>query len=82
MTPELTGYDEALLTPEELAKWLQIKPSTIYKWTSSGYIPYVKLGGKVRGSVRFMRSKIIRWLQQRSKPGRSTYKLDVEGLME
>ena len=78
LSPELTGYDEQLLTPEELHKWLNVKPSTIYKWVALRYIPCVKLGGKVKGSVRFVRIEIIRWLKRRARRGRSTYKLDVD----
>jgi len=80
MTPEPMGYDEQLLTPEELSKWLNTKLSTIYKWTSSGYIPYVKLGGKIRGSVRFVRLEIVTWLRRRSRRGRATYKLGTDDI--
>ncbi len=72
---------EQLLTPQDVSKLLQIKLSTIYKWTSSGYIPCVKLGGKIRGSVRFERFKIMRWLRKRARRGRETYRLDIEKLM-
>jgi excisionase family DNA binding protein len=73
---------EQLLTPQDVSKLLQIKLSTIYKWTSSGYIPCVKLGGKVRGSVRFVRLEIMRWVRKRARHGRDTYRLDIEKLMK
>lgn len=67
-----------LLTPQQLSAWLQIKLSTIYKWTHAGYIPCIKLGGAVRGSVRFERDEVERWLKRRSKRGRNTYCLDTD----
>jgi excisionase family DNA binding protein len=74
-------YGEPLLTPEQLSKWLNVKLSTIYKWCAIGYVPRIKLGGKVRGSVRFSRLEIQRWLIRRSRRGRSTYRLDIDSLM-
>jgi excisionase family DNA binding protein len=78
VSTELIGYDEQLLTPKDLSKWLNVKLSTIYKWSAAGYIPLVKLGGKVRGSIRFSRVDIQRWLTRRSRRGRNTYKLEVD----
>ena len=77
VSDELIQYNERLLTPEELSKWLNIKLSTIYKWTAMGYIPCVKLGGKVRGSVRFVRLEVQTWLRRKSKRGRSSYRLEA-----
>jgi excisionase family DNA binding protein len=78
MTPELTGYNEQLLTPQEVARWLNVKLSTIYKWSAMGYIPCVKLGGKIQGSIRFIRIEIIRWVKRRARRGRSMYKLGTD----
>jgi excisionase family DNA binding protein len=69
---------EQLLTPQQLSDMLQIKLSTIYKWTHAGYIPMIKLGGNTRGSVRFNREEVDRWLKRRSKRGRNTYRLDTD----
>ena len=80
MNSELLHYNERLLTAEELSKWLNIKLSTIYKWTAMGYIPCVKLGGRVRGSVRFVRLEVQTWLRRKSRRGRSTYRLEAEGI--
>jgi excisionase family DNA binding protein len=68
---------EQLLTPQQVSEWLQVKLSTIYKWTAIGYIPYVKLGGKTRGSVRFQPGEVERWIKRRSRRGRNSYRLDV-----
>jgi len=78
MNSELVQYSEQLLTPEDLSKWLNIKLSTIYKWSAMEYIPCVKLGGKIRGSVRFVRLEVITWLRRRAKRGRSTYKIGTD----
>ena len=75
---DMAGYDDQLLTPEELAQWLNVKISTIYKWVAMRYIPFLKLGGKVKGSVRFVRIEVMRWLRNRSRRGRKTYKFDVD----
>jgi|GEM_PF-1231581 len=75
MSGKIDHCNEQLLTPKQLSEWLQIKLSTIYKWTAMGYIPCLKLGGKVRGSVRFVRLDVQTWLRRKSRRGRTTYKL-------
>lgn len=47
-----------LLTVEELAKYLKIKPDTIYKKVRKGELPAVKLGKL----VRFPKEAIDQWL--------------------
>jgi len=39
-----------LLTAEELAQRLRLRPSTIKRWAHAGIIPFIRLSGKV---VRF-----------------------------
>lgn len=51
-----------LLIARELAEWLRVKCSTAYSWAASGKIPSVKLNG----SVRFIRTQIQQWLDDRS----------------
>ena len=70
--------DKEFLTPQQISDWLQIKLSTIYKWTHVGYIPCIKLGGKIRGSVRFDRGEVERWLKRKSRRGRATYSLQKD----
>jgi excisionase family DNA binding protein len=50
-----------ILTLEEVAHFLRLKPQTIYKWAQEGRIPAVKLGKE----WRFRRSVIDRWLDDR-----------------
>ena len=53
---------DRLLTVEELCDYLHIKPSTIYKKTSSRQIPFVKVGSK----LRFRQASIEDWLRSNS----------------
>ena len=43
---------------QEVASYLGIPTSSIYKMTARGVIPHVKLGGR----VRFRQADIVRWL--------------------
>jgi len=46
------------MTVADLARWLQLKESTIRKWVCHGRIPYLKIGA----SVRFSQEDIEQWL--------------------
>lgn len=62
---------ERLMTVAEVAELLSVQPSTVYEWTRNGYIPHVRLGtGKKRPCVRFRKSVIAAWLQERETAGR------------
>jgi len=63
VTPESM---EKLLTVEQLADYLQMKPSTIYQWTHQGFIPHIKLGNR----VRFRVSQVEKWLERKTVNGR------------
>ncbi len=52
------GAEHEILTLEEVARYLRLKPQTIYKWAQEKRIPAVKLGKE----WRFRRSIIDRWL--------------------
>ena len=57
-----------MLIASEVARWLRIRPSTVYAWAASGQLPSVKLNG----AVRFIRADIERWITDRSSgPGDS-----------
>ena len=47
-----------LLTIKDLARQLQIKPSTLYAWAAQGKIPC----RKIHGLVRFNPAEIDRWM--------------------
>ena len=49
-----------IMTIEEVAHYLRLKPQTIYKWAQERRIPAVKLGKE----WRFRRSILDRWLDE------------------
>lgn len=51
---------ENIMTIEEVAKYLKMKPQTIYLWAQKGNIPAVKLGKE----WRFRKDVIDEWLNQ------------------
>jgi excisionase family DNA binding protein len=51
--------EDEMLTIAELARFLKLRPRTIYRWAQSGKIP----GAKVGKEWRFRRSAIERWLE-------------------
>ncbi len=56
-----TGTENEIMTLEEVAAYLRLKPQTIYKWAQEKRIPAAKLGKE----WRFRRSIIDRWLDER-----------------
>lgn len=48
---------EKLLTVEEAASLLQVKPGTLYSWASKGKIPFRKVGAL----LRFHRGELMNW---------------------
>lgn len=52
--------EETFLTVQELAKYLRMRPITIYKHASKGKIPGFKIGA----SWRFKKASIDRWIQE------------------
>lgn len=53
-----SALENEILTIEEVAAYLRLKPQTIYKWAQDKRIPAAKLGKE----WRFRRSVIDRWL--------------------
>jgi excisionase family DNA binding protein len=62
------------LTAEQVADYLQVRPSTIYQWTHTGYIPHVKLGNR----VRFRLSQADGWIEKKSKSEKSMKVADLD----
>ena len=48
------------MTLEEVAKYLKLKPQTIYSWAQKGKIPAAKIGKE----WRFRKSVIDNWFNQ------------------
>jgi len=67
---------DKLLTPQQIADILGVKPSTIYQWTHQGFIPHVKVGRL----VRFREKDVTEWLERRFSQGRTSKKIDVRDL--
>ena len=51
---------DEIMTIEEVATYLKLKPQTIYTWAQKGKIPAAKLGKE----WRFKRSVIDKWFNQ------------------
>ncbi len=64
---------QRLLAVEEIADYLQVKPSTIYQWTHQGFIPHVKLGNR----VRFRLNQVDRWIEKRENNGKPKAKISI-----
>jgi excisionase family DNA binding protein len=56
-----------LMTPEDLAKALQVSVSTIYRWVHFECVPHIKLGH----AVRFDETEIERWVRKQRKDPRN-----------
>jgi excisionase family DNA binding protein len=61
----MTKNEESVLTIDELAEYLKISKSTLYKLAKEGKLP----GQKVGRHWRFHRDVIDRWLGQDKKAG-------------
>ena len=51
---------DEIMTIEEVATYLKLKPQTIYTWAQKGKIPAAKLGKE----WRFKKSVIDKWFNQ------------------
>jgi len=58
-----TEQRDELLTLQDVAKLLEVSPNTIYYWRYQGTGPK---GHKVGKRVRYWRSEVLDWLQQRA----------------
>jgi PTS system nitrogen regulatory IIA component len=52
--------EDEIMTLEEVAKYLKLKPQTIYTWAQNNKIPAAKLGKE----WRFRKSLIDKWFNQ------------------
>lgn len=60
---KIEAHDD-LLTPGELAKYLQIRKQWVYERVSLGEIPYTKVGKY----LRFRKTAIDKWIESQSVP--------------
>lgn len=65
---------EDLLTNEEAATLLGIKPNTLEVWRNKGKGPeFIKYGDAPQAPVRYLRSVVTEWLARRSFASTSAY---------
>jgi len=53
--------EDEIMTVEDVARYLKLKPQTIYHWAQEGKIPAAKLGKE----WRFRKSIIDRWIDEK-----------------
>ncbi len=56
---EIVENEEVLWNVKQVAKYLQLKESTIYSWAQDGKIPAIKIGR----TWRFRRADLDEWLE-------------------
>ena len=61
-----TMVEEAILTIEEVAKYLRVSERTVYDWAHKGEIP----SGKIGTAWRFKKSELEQWVHERLSAGR------------
>lgn len=58
---------DRLLTARKVAALLNLELATVYKWTSQGRIPHIKLSAR---AIRFSEAAIMQWLQNKTFDGK------------
>jgi excisionase family DNA binding protein len=60
-------FDETrLLSADEVAEVLGVKPKTIFSWVAQNRIPYIKLGEGRKSLVKFSPKRLKKWLEERA----------------
>jgi PTS system nitrogen regulatory IIA component len=67
--------DNEIMTVEEVAKYLKLKPQTVYKWAQEGTIPAAKLGKE----WRFRRRILDEWIDQQINQSKTPPVTNEEG---
>lgn len=65
---------EQLLNYNQLSELVNVPVKTLQYWVHAGYITYMKLGEGRKGTVRFLLSDVINWLNTRRVNGRKDFK--------
>lgn len=60
--------NEVILTVQEVADYLRVAQSTVYRLAKEGKLP----GRKIGGMWRFSRKELDRWVQKPSGKGKTT----------
>ncbi len=61
MKPRDDNTSSQIMTAPEVAKYLKVHPSTLYKLLRKGQIPFFKIGS----DYRFDRDAIEKWMRDR-----------------
>jgi len=64
---------DKLMTVDEVAEYLRVKASTVYKWAKDGKIPAAKIGRL----WRFDREEIQMWVRGRKPSVKARQKRDI-----
>lgn len=60
-----------LWTAIQVAEFLGVSQKTISNWVSKRQIPYIKIGGRIRGPVRFLPDEVMRWVKKNKRDERN-----------
>lgn len=66
---------DRLLTPDEVAQMLGVKPTTVYKWAYERRLPAVKLRGR---ALRFRLSAIEKIIRDDERPALRPFGADED----
>jgi excisionase family DNA binding protein len=66
-SPSPPSYLQTLLSVEDVARLLQLKPSTVRAYAERGSMPCVRVGNR----LRFLPSDVGAWIEQRHAKGGS-----------
>ena len=65
---------DELLSNEQTATLLGIKPNTLEIWRHKGKGPvFIKLGDNPSSPIRYQRSRVLAWLEEHSHASTSSY---------
>ena len=65
---EMSGIfeEKSLLTAENVAEVLGVKPSTVMKWVYEKKIPFIKFGPGKKAIVKFNPKRLNQWIDENS----------------
>jgi len=66
---------DEIMTVQDVARFLKLKPQTIYKWAQEGVLPAAKFGKE----WRFRRSLIEKWIDAQFKESPVAQRLMEDG---
>jgi excisionase family DNA binding protein len=55
---------DRLLTTQELSDYLGVSPRTVQRMAEQGALPYLRVGGPIRGRLRFLVADVVEHLRR------------------